>query len=165
MLYCQKSSVVAVMLVQQNNPHIIQHRSNPFREYRCYCSSRASSASRVGTLPSFFQGWVPLLPQLNGASVVVPNLDRWLPFLLFDFTRTHPAFVYSIHSLFSFHFFFSLLFSHRLDILENGAKSLLLLYFEVRAVQLHRTILTSCRLSASTPTIVAGGEARPHYLQ
>ena len=31
-----------------------------------------------GHTPLFFQGWASPLPQLDGASVLVPHLDRWL---------------------------------------------------------------------------------------
>ena len=80
---------------------VLIKRGSRASEYRCHCSSRVWSANRIGRdsfffragpcgqTQIFFQGWAPPLPLLDGASVLVLHLDRWLIiFLGFVFTRT-----------------------------------------------------------------------------
>ena len=66
-----------------------QHSYFVRRRSRASGYTGALAATGYGRLakdaPLFFQGWVPPLLQLDGASVLVLHLDRWLV-LVFDFS-------------------------------------------------------------------------------
>ena len=93
---CKNHLLKQVMVLFERHPYFVR-RSSRASGYRRPCSSRVWSASRVGTLPSFFQGWAPPLSQLDGASVLVLHLDRLIRFLflILEFVcHAYPAFVF-----------------------------------------------------------------------
>ena len=71
----KKRLMQQVMVLFEQHPYFVRRRPRA-PGYRRPCSSRVWLASRVGKLPSFFHGWAPALPQLDGALVLVLHLDR-----------------------------------------------------------------------------------------